>query len=72
MTAPEWSRIKERAATDADVRAIVEITLAHATGQVRAAQPAATSRMTFEGGKRRAVSILRNLRSEIRPKTGAQ
>ena len=71
MTGPAWENVRSRAAVEPEVLAIVEVTLLHAMSEVRRAAPANTSLMTFEGGKRRAVSILRNLRREVRdPWTG--
>jgi hypothetical protein len=61
-----WEQVRARAAVEPDVLAIVEVTLLHAMDEVRRATPASTSMMTFEGGKRRAVSILRGLRRDAR------
>ena len=60
-----WGEVLRRSAVDDTTRAIVITTLAEANRRIKEAEPAPSSRMTFKGGKTRALGLIKKMADEV-------
>jgi hypothetical protein len=59
---------RDRAAWDREYGGEISQVIQACIEEVKKMEPAATSQMTFEGGKRRAISVLKKFQKEVKPR----
>jgi hypothetical protein len=67
----DWQGLRHRARGNARAAEVIEATLVAVEDRIRRAQPAPSTRLTFEGGTRRAANIVKKMREEEMPRADA-
>lgn len=66
MSKRDWPVLVQQVQSDPILKATIDIVLMEAARQVRAAQPASASRLTFWGGLKRGAAVITKMRQELR------